>query len=353
MSALNDAPLDAARVRFRTIGPEAAAEVLAVVRASFGARPRLDPPADADAETVDSLAAALSGMGGLLAEVDGEPIGTVILDAPAEYGGERIYLRRFGVIPQAQGLGVAGALAEAALLAAAQSGAAEVAVIARQELPRSVGFWRTQGFVDAGAEPPYLTLLRPLPLRYEVGTPEQMHHLGERLARVLRAGDVVVLIGDLGAGKTTLTQGLGHGLRVRGAVTSPTFVIARVHPSLVGGPDLVHVDAYRLGGVSELDDLDLDTSLEEAVTVVEWGEGLAEGLSDSRLEIRIGRAAEAPGAAELGEDALAEDELGGADGFDGADGLDGADGPLDPRTVELRPIGPRWSTSDWSNPGRG
>jgi len=80
------------------------------------------------------------------------------------------------------------------------------------------------------------------------------------------------------------------GLGVRGDVTSPTFVIARVHPSLVGGPALVHADAFRLGGIAELDDLDLDTSLDDAVTVVEWGEGLAEGLAESRLEITISRA---------------------------------------------------------------
>ena len=102
---------------------------------------------------------------------------------------------------------------------------------------------------------------------------------------LLRAGDLVVLTGGLGAGKTTLTQGIAEGLGVRGPITSPTFVIARVHPSLVGGPALVHVDAYRLGGFAELDDLDLDTSLEESVTVVEWGHGLAEDLSDDRLEV--------------------------------------------------------------------
>ena len=98
-----------------------------------------------------------------------------------------------------------------------------------------------------------------------------------------------MLSGELGAGKTTFTQGLGAGLGVRGAVTSPTFVIARVHPQRVGGPALVHVDAYRLGGIDELDDLDLDTSLDDAVTVVEWGEGIAEGLAESRLEVRIVR----------------------------------------------------------------
>lgn len=110
---------------------------------------------------------------------------------------------------------------------------------------------------------------------------------GRRLADLLGAGDLVVLTGGLGAGKTTLTRGLGEGLGVRGAVTSPTFVIARVHPSLVGGPELVHVDAYRLGGSAELDDLDLDSELDEAVTVVEWGAGLAEGLADERLEITL------------------------------------------------------------------
>lgn len=109
--------------------------------------------------------------------------------------------------------------------------------------------------------------------------------LGAALGGVLRAGDLVVLTGGLGAGKTTLTQGLGEALGVRGAVTSPTFVIARVHPSTVGGPALVHVDAYRLGGALELDDLDLDASVEESVTVVEWGHGLAEGLADDRLEV--------------------------------------------------------------------
>ncbi len=114
---------------------------------------------------------------------------------------------------------------------------------------------------------------------------EDTRALGSRLGRMLRAGDLVVLTGGLGAGKTTLTQGLGEALGVRGSVTSPTFVIARVHPSTVGGPSLVHVDAYRLGGTLELDDLDLDASVEESVTVVEWGHGLAEDLAEDRLEV--------------------------------------------------------------------
>lgn len=119
-----------------------------------------------------------------------------------------------------------------------------------------------------------------------MATPEEMRALGRRLAGRLAPGDLALLSGPLGAGKTTLVQGIGEGLNVRGPVTSPTFVIARVHPPLAGGPALVHVDAYRLGGLAEVDDLDLD--LEGAVTVVEWGGGLAEGLSADRLEITIG-----------------------------------------------------------------
>jgi tRNA threonylcarbamoyladenosine biosynthesis protein TsaE len=118
---------------------------------------------------------------------------------------------------------------------------------------------------------------------------EQMHALGERLAELLRAGDLVILSGPLGAGKTTLTQGIGRGLCVRGDITSPTFVIARVHPSTVDGPALVHVDAYRLGSFVEVEDLDLDTSLDGSVTVVEWGEGKVEGLADDRLHVTVNR----------------------------------------------------------------
>jgi tRNA threonylcarbamoyladenosine biosynthesis protein TsaE len=117
---------------------------------------------------------------------------------------------------------------------------------------------------------------------------DAMRDLGRELAKLLRAGDLVILAGPLGAGKTTLVQGIGAGLGVRGPVTSPTFVIARVHPAVPGpGPALVHADAYRLGDRAEVDDLDLDADLGSSVTVVEWGEGLAEGLAGDRLEISI------------------------------------------------------------------
>ena len=119
----------------------------------------------------------------------------------------------------------------------------------------------------------------------EVETAEAMVELGRLLGMRLRAGDVVILSGDLGAGKTTMMRGVGEGMGVRGPVTSPTFVIARRHPSLVGGPDLVHADAYRLGSAGEFEDLDLDS--DDAVVCVEWGRDRAEGLAEQRLEIDI------------------------------------------------------------------
>jgi tRNA threonylcarbamoyladenosine biosynthesis protein TsaE len=148
---------------------------------------------------------------------------------------------------------------------------------------------------------------------------EDMRALGTRLGALLQAGDVVLLSGALGSGKTTLAQGLGDGLGVRGPVTSPTFVIARVHPSTVGGTPMVHVDAYRLTGWDELEDLDLEASLDDAVTVVEWGSGLAEGLAEERLELTIVRA----------ETTMAEPS--------------GADGP---RRVVVRGCGRRWAGVD-------
>jgi len=116
---------------------------------------------------------------------------------------------------------------------------------------------------------------------------EDTRALGEELAGLLRPGDLVVLVGPLGAGKTALTQGIGAALGVREPVTSPTFVIARVHRG--GRMPLVHVDAYRLGSTADVDDLDLDASAEESVTVVEWGQGLVEQLADEHLEVRLDR----------------------------------------------------------------
>lgn len=122
-----------------------------------------------------------------------------------------------------------------------------------------------------------------------ISSAEQMLLLGRALAAHLRAGDLVILDGPLGAGKTTLTQGIGEGLHVRGPVTSPTFVVSRVHPSLKQGPALVHVDAYRLNSLAEVDDLDLDSDMATSVTVVEWGTGRVDALAVDPLIVRITR----------------------------------------------------------------
>ena len=187
------------------------------------------------------------------------------------------------------------------------------------------------------------TVAREL-LAADLPTAESTREVGRALGRVLRAGDVVVLVGDLGAGKTTLTQGLAEGLGVRGPITSPTFVLSRVHPSTVGGPALVHVDAYRLGGAAELEDIDLDASVADSVTVVEWGSGMAEQLSDSLLVVELVR--------RTGADALVG--AGGADGVDpGEVSTRGAvpGGSVedllaqdhdDPRSIRVVGVGPRW-----------
>ncbi|MDQ0377494.1 tRNA (adenosine(37)-N6)-threonylcarbamoyltransferase complex ATPase subunit type 1 TsaE [Amycolatopsis thermophila] len=124
----------------------------------------------------------------------------------------------------------------------------------------------------------------------QLPTAEDTVAFGESLGRTLRAGDLVLLAGPLGAGKTVLTRGIAAGLGVSGRVSSPTFVLARVHPAGERGVPLVHVDAYRLGGdLAQLDDLDLDTDLEASAVVVEWGEGSAERLSTDYLVVRLVR----------------------------------------------------------------
>lgn len=123
--------------------------------------------------------------------------------------------------------------------------------------------------------------------RHEIPSATAMEELGRRIGARLEAGDLLILTGPLGAGKTTFTRGLADGLGVRGPVQSPTFVIARTHPSLVGRAPLVHVDAYRLGSEAELEDLDLD--LDRSVVVVEWGRGMAEELAETWWDIELER----------------------------------------------------------------
>ncbi|WP_081682636.1 tRNA (adenosine(37)-N6)-threonylcarbamoyltransferase complex ATPase subunit type 1 TsaE [Marmoricola sp. URHB0036] len=285
-----------------TVDSSRAADVLAVIHEAFANRPPLDPPATALDETLESISEALDAHGGLLVEHEGRPVGALLL----EPRGRLLGLRRVGVLDSVRGLGVAAQMATRAETIATARKFGGLEIEARVELPRTVEFWRRLGYVESGRNGNRLNMLKMLPITRVLRTAEDTRAFGEWLATLLRHGDLVILTGDLGAGKTTLTQGIGQGLGVRGNVTSPTFVISRVHPSLDDGPPLIHVDAYRLGGAAELDDLDLDTDVIDAVTVVEWGEGLAEALAIDRLELSLTRS---------------DDDV---------------------RTLELRPVGPRW-----------
>lgn len=298
------------RITVREATPEDAAVVHRVVHEAFSARPRLDPPAAALDETVDSIRARLAASGGLLCTVDDDPAGALLLDPE----GDDVWLRRVAVEPRHREHGIASALVAYAEDLAASRGFRAVRIIARAELPDTVRFWEHRGFLHESADGTTLVLVRSLPVSVDVPTADDMRALGGRLAALTRPGDVLLLTGDLGAGKTTLVQGLADGLDVRGHVTSPTFVIARVHRSRHDGPALVHVDAYRLGGVAEVDDLDLDAVLDESVTAIEWGTGLVEDLADDRLEIAIAR----PAGDEAGEG----------------------------RTVRVTAVGPRWRDAD-------
>jgi tRNA threonylcarbamoyladenosine biosynthesis protein TsaE len=306
--------------------PKHADDVLGVIRRAFAARPPLDPPSTALAESEQSVREVLSRAGGLLVLGRDHPVGALLFDhsRPGLLG-----LRRVSVDPAHQSHGVASAMVGVAEDVAERRRLDGVWLRAREELPATLSFWRRRGYVDTARDGRMLVLGKALWLAAALPTPETTYAFGERMAALLRAGDVVVLTGELGAGKTTLTRGIGAGLRVRGDVTSPTFVLARVHPALASGPDLVHVDAYRLGGGAELDDLGLDDSLDRAVTVVEWGAGLAEDLADSWLDVRLQRWNDG------GEAALA---AAGAHRDQPAAGAPSGEC----RVVSVRPQGPRW-----------
>jgi tRNA threonylcarbamoyladenosine biosynthesis protein TsaE len=287
-------------------GTEHAVAVTGVIHHAFSSRRVLDPPSTALSETPHSVGEALAEHGGLLALIDGKPAGAMLFAVD----GDLLGLRRVSVDPRFQGRGVASAMVGCAEEVAVRRGLARVRLIARDELPETVEFWRRRGYSVVEADGHSLAMAKAMPVELTVPTADEMRDLGVTVAAQVRAGDLLVLSGDLGAGKTTFTQGLGAGLGVRGAVTSPTFVISRVHPSLDSGPALVHVDAYRLGGFDELDDLDLDAGLDDAVTVVEWGHGLAEGLAGDRLDIIVTR---------------------------------GDDESDETRQVRIVPVGPRWA----------
>lgn len=263
-----------------------AAGMVDVIHAAFGARPPLDPPSTASAETAATVAASLATGDGIYAQVDGRPAGAILVVAD-ETDPRAATFRRVSVHPDFQRHGIASAMVAAAEEVAARASFRRVELFARSEFADLIVYWQHRGYTIERPAPYGVVLVKHLPVVLTVASTVQMQALGERLAGLLRAGDLVIATGELGAGKTTLTQGLGRGLGTEGPVISPTFVISRIHASRRGGPALVHVDAYRLSGPEELDDLDLDATLAEAVTLVEWGAGLAEGLAEDRLEIEI------------------------------------------------------------------
>ncbi len=265
-----------------------AAAMLAVIHQAFAARPAVKPPAAALSDTVDDIVASLERAPGVLACIDGEIVGCLLLSLDGRVAG----LHRVSVRPDVRQHGVAAVLVRGAAELAVDLGATRLELLCRKEFPETRQWWEHHGFEVCATQELGWTMGRDLPARIEVPTGGSMQALGERLAGLLQAGDVVVASGDLGAGKTTLAQGIGRGMDVDGPVISPTFVISRVHHSRSGGPALVHVDAYRLGSEAELFDLDLDDTLESSVTLVEWGAGLAEGLGSSVLDIDIRRSAD-------------------------------------------------------------
>ncbi len=271
-----------------------AEDVHALTREVFGAYAHLQPQPSSLRETVEDVAAELERHGGLVVREAGVSGGGVALGPLvaavrfSEHDGG-FWLRRLAVLPRVRGEGLAAGLVDAAEAVARKRGHSRLQVGVRTPLVEVIAWWRRLGFGQTAERDYWVDLARPLPRTVQVPAAQDMHDLGVHLAESLRAGDLVVLSGDLGAGKTTLTRGIGVGMQVRGDVTSPTFVVARVHPPTAAGPPLVHVDAYRLGDIAEVDDLDLDASLEESVTVVEWGAGMVEGLAESRLELTLRR----------------------------------------------------------------
>jgi tRNA threonylcarbamoyladenosine biosynthesis protein TsaE len=266
--------------------PQDAAAMNEVIHSAFGARPHIDPPSDADKETAETLAAKLHRGSGIFAQVEGRPAGVIVVLPDPDVAGTARF-SRVSVHPDLQRHGIASAMVAAAEELAAIRGFERVELLARTEFGEFIAFWQHRGFVVDRQVDHGVMLAKPLPLAIKVPTSEAMVRLGERLAKLLERGDVILAAGDLGAGKTTLTQGIGRGLGSERPIISPTFVLSRIHPSGIGRPTLMHVDAYRLATASELDDLDLDAAVADSITVVEWGQGIADGLSDARLDIDI------------------------------------------------------------------
>lgn len=274
----------------RVAEPSDAAAMLAVIREAFGARPKVDPPPAYLSDTAEQIAESLATAPGVIAElVDDhghrQVVGCLLMTLDGDLAG----LHRVSVLPGHRLAGIAEAMVRGAVELATDLGATRLELLSRREFPATRNWWERHGFHAVREVPTGFVMQRGLPVRVEVPDTDAMRRLGRRLARVLRGGDVVIASGDLGAGKTTLTQGLGAELHVASPIISPTFVLSRVHRPLGDGPGLVHVDAYRLSSPAELEDIDLDATLADSITLVEWGAGLAEGLAPSWLDVDIRR----------------------------------------------------------------
>ncbi len=336
-----------------------AAAITRLVHETDGRRSDPDLASTTVAATAESVAAVVREHGGLIARLDGLPVGAIL------FGRQEGALRlRVAGLSTRRADGIMSAMVSVAEEIARRSGNDAVLVESRSELPVAVAFWRRLGYAevrDRGTQP---TFGKALGAVLDTADADQTRRVGHRLAARLSAGDLVMLTGLLGAGKTTLVQGMASGLGVCGNVTSPTFVLSHVHPSLTDGPALVHVDAYRLSDPTELADLDLEAHLERSVVVVEWGEDIAEGLADDRLQVTIERTtgygpehrAEAvpaetePADADAGEAdpdiEPADTEAGEADPepapADTEPDSEIGDADLDARRVSIVPVGPGW-----------
>lgn len=288
--------------------------MLRIITEAFCARPALDPPADALGDTLADIEGYLSDQIGIIASDAAGDIGCLFLALDAQASPPTGMLSRVSVLPSQRQHGIATQLVQAAAGLAQEAGMRRLQLVARRELPSVIRWWLSHGFeIVAELDAQRVLIAVDLPASVRVPSAAAMRELGARLTQLLRPGDLIIASGELGSGKTTLAQGLGAGLRVAGPIISPTFVLSRIHPARDGGVQLVHVDAYRLGSAAELDDLDLDASLADSVTFVEWGTGLADQLASDRLEIHIDRSGDP------------DDET---------------------RIVRLGGIGPRWAGAD-------
>lgn len=265
----------------RPAAPGDAEVIWRLTRAAFAGQARLDPPSGASQETLAQVAADLESAGGLLAvdPASGQPVGAARwrVEQPAPW------VRRVAVHPSYARQGVGRELMTAAARHAVANGWPALRVGVRTGLPGNLRFYAQLGYVVVANRGHWreLALFLPRP----VATPQAMRSLGRAVAEVARPDDLILLDGPLGAGKTVFVQGVAAGLGCPGPVTSPTFILARRYDG--GRLALLHVDAYRLGSVAELEDLDLAT--EEALTVVEWGRDRAEALAAAHLTVELTR----------------------------------------------------------------